>query len=207
MRPANHSQCGFTLVEMAMVMLIMGLITGGLITSIGAQLENGRYSDTRMAMERVQDALLGYALANGGGLPAADIDGDGTADSGQNRGSLPWKSLGLEEVTGLDAWKRPLRYHVDGAYRETPPPLPPDTQSGLVVENLAGQALTSGNPNAPVVVLLSFGSNGAGDGDNGDSDARYTSDSPVSGSFDDEVRWMSRYLLLARLQDAGVWPP
>ncbi len=203
----RHSQHGFTLVEMAMVMLILGLITGGLMTSLGAQLENGRYSDTRAAMERIENALMGYSLANGGALPAADIDGDGVADSGQARGSLPWKTLGLEQVTGLDAWKRPFRYHVDAAYRETPPPLPPDTLSGLRVDDLAGQALTSGNPSAPIVVVLSFGSNGRGDGDNGDSDARYTSNSPVSGSFDDELRWLSRYLLLGKLLDAGVWPP
>lgn len=203
----QRPQQGFTLVEMAMVMLILGLMTGGLITSLGAQLENGRYSDTRTAMERIENTLIGFSLANGGALPAADINGDGVADSGQPRGSLPWKTLGLEQATGLDAWKRPFRYHVDGAYREMPPTLPPDTTSGLRVDNLAGQALTSGNPNAPIVVVLSFGSNGGGDGDNGDGDVRYTSDSPVSGSFDDELRWLSRYLLLGKLLDAGVWPP
>jgi hypothetical protein len=111
-----------------------------------------------------------------------------------------------------------MRYHVDGNYLETPPPAPPDTRDGLRVDDYAsGQQLTADNPNAPVVVLVSYGANGDQDGycsDNGDADTRYSlgngaacpQQGPGPMVLDDEVRWISRYTLLGRLVDAGVWP-
>jgi len=197
---------GFTLVEMALVMLILGFLFTGLFSSISGWIENRRYSDTRQRMEQVIDALIGYALVNNGGLPAADADGDGIADPGSNRGTLPWKTLGLDEVTNFDAWQHPFVYHVDEAYRVNVPAVPPDTITGLRVENLSGKKLTTDNPEAPVAVLVSFGRNGIGDDNNGNANNLYTSNVTVE-NFDDEVRWISRYLLLGKLVDTGGWPP
>ncbi len=196
---------GFTLVEMALVMLILGFLFTGLFSSLGSWMENRKYADTRARMTKVEDALIGYALANNGGLPAADTDGDGIADPGANRGTLPWRTLGLDEGIRLDAWQHPFVYHVDAAYRENPPAVPPDTATGLRVNDLSGQRLTAGNPEAPIAVLVSFGRNGVGDGDNGNANAAYTSNATVEG-FDDEVCWLSRYLVLGKLVDAGIWP-
>ncbi len=202
--PSNKAG-GFTLVEMAVVMLIMGFLFTGLFSSISGWLENRRYSDTRQQMEAIEDALIGYAIANNGGLPAADSDEDGVADPGVGRGELPWKTLGLDKSSRFDAWQHPFVYHVDAAYRDIAPALPPDTVSGLRVVDLSGQSLTANNPEAPIFVLVSYGKNGAGDGDNGNANVVYTSNITMSG-FDDEVRWFSRYLLLGKLVDAGIWP-
>ncbi len=204
---AQIRQKGFTLVELAVVLLIMGLVIGGLLATVPAVLENQRYRDVRQALARIEEALSGYALANGGGLPAADTNGDGVADSGQGRGTLPWKSLGLDPSVGrFDPWNHPFLYQVDANWRERPPPAPPDTVSGLRVDDLSGGRLTLADPAAPVAVVVSFGANGVGDGDNGDGDSRYTADRYLDGVFDDEVRWLSRYVLLGRLVAAGIWP-
>ncbi len=201
------NQSGFTLVEMAVVLLVMGLVIGGLLATAPAVLENQRYRDVRHALGLIEEALVGYAMANGGGLPAADITGDGVSDSGQGRGTLPWKSLGLDPDLGRrDPWGNPFLYHADANWRETPPPSPPNTVTGLRVDDLSGSRLTLNNPAAPVAVVGSFGANGSGDGDNGDGDVRYTSDQYVDNTFDDELRWLSRYVLLGKLVEAGVWP-
>ncbi|MFA5372301.1 MAG: prepilin-type N-terminal cleavage/methylation domain-containing protein [Sideroxydans sp.] len=56
---------GFTLVEMAMVLMIVGLLLGGLVPTISAQMETQRISETRRQMNEIRDALLGYAVING----------------------------------------------------------------------------------------------------------------------------------------------
>jgi len=219
MKGSSEAQRGFTLLEMALVVAILGLLANGLVSSYGSLVEQRRWSDTRAAMARIEEALIAYALANGG-LPAADSDGDGLADAGQGVGQLPWKSLGLDPQLGRDGWQRPFHYHVDAAYRETLPPTPPDTVSGLeVIDALSGEPLTDANPNAPVALLVSLGANGDRDAycsGNTDGDTRYRMGKDsycpprqgelVAPRLDDDVRWLSRYVLLGKLAMSRVWP-
>jgi type II secretory pathway pseudopilin PulG len=192
---------------MAVVLVIMGLVIGGLLATAPAVLENQRYRDARHTLDLIEDALIGYTLANGGGLPSADVTGDGVSDPGSEQGAVPWKTLGLQAgLVKQDPWGKPYLYHVDSNWRDTPPPIPPDTVSGLRVDDLSGRRLTLDDPRAPVAVILTSGANGRPDGDNGDGDTRYTRNVYVDGTFDDEVRWISRYQLLGRLVDAGIWP-
>ena len=64
--PAKRSrQTGFTLVEMAMVLLIIALLLGGLLPTISSQIEQQRMNETRKTLEEIKDALFGFAAANG----------------------------------------------------------------------------------------------------------------------------------------------
>lgn len=56
---------GFTLVEMAMVLMIVGLLLGGLLPTISSQIEQQRRNETRKTLEETRNALLGFAMANG----------------------------------------------------------------------------------------------------------------------------------------------
>lgn len=56
---------GFTLVEMAMVLMIIGLLLGGLIPTLSAQMESQRTNETRKQLDEIQQALIGYAIVNG----------------------------------------------------------------------------------------------------------------------------------------------
>ena len=56
---------GFTLVEMAMVLMIVGLLLGGLVPTISAQMETQRIGETRRQMSEIKDALTGFAVING----------------------------------------------------------------------------------------------------------------------------------------------
>ena len=62
---ATRSQQGFTLVELAIVMLIMGLVIGGLAMPLAVQRENARIRDGQAQLDAVLDAVEGFALVNG----------------------------------------------------------------------------------------------------------------------------------------------
>ncbi len=183
----RHRTAGFTLVELAVVLFVLALLTGGVATSITGYLENKFYADTREDLARIGKALTGHSLRHQGRLPYADANGDGLSDSGQLRGTVPWKSLGLTRSDAFDAWQKPIRYHVDGRF--TPLGLP----SALAVADLDGNPVTA--PDTVAAVLFSSGENHVADGDNGDGDGLYTSDGPVEGGFDDEVSWIPVALL------------
>lgn len=66
MRYSHPCSCrGFTLVEIAMVLMIIGLLLGGLIPTLSAQMESQRINETRKQMDEIQQALIGYAMVNG----------------------------------------------------------------------------------------------------------------------------------------------
>ena len=58
----RDSFSGFTLVEMAIVMLIIGLILGGLLTPLGTQVENERRKSTRASLSQIRQALIGFEM-------------------------------------------------------------------------------------------------------------------------------------------------
>jgi len=121
---------GFTLVEMAMVLMIVGLLLGGLVPTISSQMENQRMGETRRQMNDIKEALTGFAVINGR-LPCPS---DGTAATGSElvtgsgvaavctltsanaaRGVLPWATLGVSET---DAWGRRLTYRITADFAD-----------------------------------------------------------------------------------------
>ena len=118
-------QSGFTLVELAIVILIMGLILGGLALPLSTQLENGRIQETRELLESAESAVFGFALVNGH-LPCPATPGSNglasTAGGGctTQHGFVPATTLGLngprnDDNLLLDAWANPVRYSVSAA--------------------------------------------------------------------------------------------
>ena len=55
---------GFSLLELAIVLLIVGLLLGGLIMPLGSRMDQQRIDTTRQQLEQIREALTGYALAN-----------------------------------------------------------------------------------------------------------------------------------------------
>ena len=121
-----RTSAGFTLLEMAIVLFIIGLLTAGLIGPVEIQIEARDRHTTRIQMEQVVDALYGYALTNGR-LPCPDVDGDGLPDPAFNAaapatcapgpGFVPWAELGVEPG---DAWGNRLDYRVRSPDFTTP---------------------------------------------------------------------------------------
>jgi prepilin-type N-terminal cleavage/methylation domain-containing protein len=115
---------GFTLVEMAIVLVIMGLILGGLLMPLSVQMDQHNVTSTRTTIANVQEALLGYAMANGrfpcpAVLGATGVEAVAVPATGACtvlNGYVPGTTLGITPVNAsgyvLDAWNNPIRYAV-----------------------------------------------------------------------------------------------
>ncbi|MEM7432249.1 MAG: type II secretion system protein, partial [Pseudomonadota bacterium] len=117
-----HRQTGFSLVELAIVLLIMGLILGGLAMPLAVQRENARIQEAGEQLQTVYDALLGYSLVNGflpcpatpGSAGLASPSGGGCTTQ---HGFVPATTLDLNGTRNadnllLDPWGSPIRYSV-----------------------------------------------------------------------------------------------
>lgn len=116
---------GFSLVEMAIVLLIIGLLIGGLMGPLGAQMEASRIKDTQNQINNILDALYGFAAANGRLPCPATANSAGSEDvaaiaTGQctapYNGFIPGRQLGLGPLDAngyvLDSWGQPIHYAV-----------------------------------------------------------------------------------------------
>lgn len=201
---------GFSLLELTVVLVILGLALGGMLTPLAASMEQKDLARTDAALNLAYEALLGFAVVNGR-LPCADADGDGDENCpAAGEGELPWRTLGLTRAHGRDGWDRPLRYRPDGAFTGAGLADPPVTTDGLRVQDGGGTPLTAANPHAPVAVILSLGKDGVGNAENSIADVTFTDDAwCIAGCavyFDDRLRVLARNVVIARLAAAGRWP-
>lgn len=116
-QPMKPVQRGFTLIEVALSMVILGLVLTGLVVSLTQQLQQRRLLDTRTSLAQANDALLAFVTANAR-LPCPAILGSNGLESlivpglpGQctaAAGFLPAVTLGLPnlDANGLlnDGW-------------------------------------------------------------------------------------------------------
>jgi len=121
----KRASSGFTLAELAIVTVIVGLLLGGLLTTLSTQVDLRQNSDTQKILETARDALVGFAIANGR-LPCPAVSNIAT-DTGIEAGALgvctapyygyyPAVTVGLTPTDKngylLDAWGNRIRYAV-----------------------------------------------------------------------------------------------
>src|ERR1035437_4340677 len=117
---------GFTLVELAIVLVIVALILGTGLTLLSAQQEQRRIEDTNARLSDAREALIGFAIANGR-LPcpaSATSNGvesyvgvvGGSSCTNFYNGFLPAATLGLTPADSqgyaINAWSNRIRYAV-----------------------------------------------------------------------------------------------
>lgn len=114
----SFNQRGFTLIEIAIVMVIIGLLAGGGVSLIGMLTERKARNEAIDYLKQTKQAIVSYANIHGK-LPWADTDGDGSGNNNAASGTLPYLDL---EVRPSDPYKRVLKYEMNnnlGADRPT----------------------------------------------------------------------------------------
>jgi len=233
--PLRHASRGFTLFELAVVLLVVTLLLGSILVPLRAQVQQRNIAETQRILEETRDSLIGYAMIHGRlPRPAA------SATDGVERGTpcirdadctgfVPWATLGTSQV---DAWGKILRYSVTPVFTASGA-LRLETQGDKTVRTRDG----SGTPTwvvrslpVPAVVfsqgLNNFGTTVDGialrnasstnideiDNDSNDGSRPFWARPPGSnaagqgGDFDDQVLWVSTGLLFARMVQAGQLP-
>lgn len=222
---------GFTLVELTVVLIIVGLLLGGLYLPMSAQQDARQVAAAERQLQEIRDALIGYAQINGRlPCPASSATGNGNEYcAGGDNGFVPWTELGVSPV---DPWGRMIRYRVCTEARGATPIL------FEIKDWSAFQAQTRNdiaaladltNPNSVIFVLISHGKNGyhgiTRDGGNGPNEpaglnnpdedtnastattfvsrAPSPATTPTIGEFDDLVIWLPKTILYNRLIAAG----
>ena len=152
-------------------------------------------------MEKVKEALMGFAISNNGRIPCADTDVDGVENSPctSTEGELPYATLGLGQK---DAWSHHLRYRFDASVVVTT--VSTSTLSNLRIVDSTGADLTDTGINSPVLaVIFSTGSDGVANGDNNNGDTVYVDGEYVVNVRDDVLVWLSKNTFYNRLAEAG----
>ena len=136
-RSGRSGQAGFTLIELAIVMVVAGLLLVPLLRMAGSAVISTRLKQTQSVLETASDALIAFAALNNGCLPFAaddegglpDTDDSGAAGSSPdvgnrgtgddvNVGDLPWADLGLTN-SFLDGDGLRIQYYVATPYTDT----------------------------------------------------------------------------------------
>ena len=123
MQPGARQQ-GFTLLELSLVLVVVGILANMFIQPMGAQVETARRQRTDQLLDTVEQALIGFAIAHGRLPCPAPWQGvaveKNSCAAGENFGVLPAVTLGLpgprnEQGALLDGWNQPFRYAVSAA--------------------------------------------------------------------------------------------
>ena len=217
-------QTGFSLIEISIVLVILGLLLGGLMTPMATQIENSRRNETQITLEQLKESIYGYALINGR-LPCPDTNSDGAEDRAGNTcssasGFLPWSTLAMGNA---DAWGQNFTYRVTTSFADnvdgtacggTPTLGVSFSLCSLgdiqVRDQAAGNIVASNIP----AIIVSRGKNwalamAADETENTNNDATFISKnySSVTGSeYDDLVTWIVPGVLVNRMVTAGRLP-
>ena len=123
MKTRRSHESGFTLTEMAIVMVIMALLIGGMLVPLSAQRDIQNINSTQKQLSEIREALLGFASANGRlpcpaspGTSGIENPAAGGACANPNNGFVPGATLGIGPTDAqgyvLDAWGNRIRYAV-----------------------------------------------------------------------------------------------
>ncbi len=119
----NHKHRGFTLIEMAVVLLIIAVLLSAAILPLRGQKRVADITRAKKDLQAIEEALYGFAIANGR-MPCPTLPGNGgnevgggAANCNSYHGFVPYNTLGIRGETNCDGlltdpWGNPYRYSV-----------------------------------------------------------------------------------------------
>jgi prepilin-type N-terminal cleavage/methylation domain-containing protein len=218
----SFSRKGFTLIEIAFVLVIIGILAGFGAQMIPMLVKQSKLKDNRELVKEARIAIIGYAIANGK-LPCADGStpnkslprngSNGIATLGTYNGFLPWATLG---INGNDAYQNTLFYAVDSNLTTTTPATF-QTTIGKLINGTIAPDLFCDNGNMKVAfVVLSGGENLRADPPNddtgdgfitmGDNNQFASPSASITSNYDDIVEAVSLTSLLGLLPTPPLLP-
>jgi len=111
-------QKGFTLIEIALVLVIVGLMLAGSLSLMSGQRDSVKLKESQTKLENLKNVLLNFAAINGY-LPCADGDGDGKEDRASSGacstvvGTLPYSDIGVSLANIKDGYGNKIRYAIN----------------------------------------------------------------------------------------------
>jgi prepilin-type N-terminal cleavage/methylation domain-containing protein len=218
---------GFTLLEMAVVLVIVGFLLGGLLTSLSTLQARQREDKTLTQLDEIREALITFAAINRRlPCPATAATADTVVGAGREQapiatgctggpvGVVPWVTLGLQQT---DAWGRRFTYRVTPAFSRTAPAIGLLSSGDNTVQNRALVTAAAGIP----AVVVSHGQNAFGsrnrlgvlaplggnvfEQENADADAVFVADTPTT-AYEDLLTWVPTSILIGRMLQAGTLP-
>jgi prepilin-type N-terminal cleavage/methylation domain-containing protein len=175
---------GFSLVEMAIVLVVIGLVLSGGLLAIAPVIQNTKVADTEARLDRLEQAIILHSIRYGCiPCPANPTLASGNANAGRaqdgpasyyttgctanacqqnNQGAVPWINLGISEAEATDGYTVRIDYAItaglqnaNGMMRAPPATYPAGT---LVVNTADGTQITG----AAAYVLISHGDDRSG---------------------------------------------
>ena len=172
---SRRSQRGFTLAELAIVLLILTVLTATLLIPFSGREEIRQRHQAQATLQDIRDALLGFAIIHRR-LPCPSREtnpsdpGYGLEDPGCNQaaeGYLPWRTLGIapfdpwgiERQSSLDPWLGYWRYRVDEEFADAANPIDIETEvdDEIKIQDSGGNAMV--DDKTLVAVIYSTGAN------------------------------------------------
>ncbi|MBF0445648.1 MAG: hypothetical protein HQL68_08655 [Magnetococcales bacterium] len=172
---SKNSELGFTLAQMAVVILLTGILMNMSITTMRAINENTAVKVTKKRLEIIEQALVSFMTRNSR-LPCPDTDltaNDGLENPGtaplvcsDEVGLIPFHTLGLQQDIALDGWDNFFTYRIDSeiGFWATPTEFNLSDLGNIQVDTrLAGGGLVTPSPiTDAILVVVSHGRNGFG---------------------------------------------
>ncbi len=221
---------GFTLIEVAIVLLIITLALGSLLGPVSTQLKEAKIKETEAQLQEIKQAILAFAIVNNR-LPCPDTS---TPRNGLENncavptatGAVPSVALGL--TRRIDSWGSEIIYSVTANFADA---LPAGAGTGCATanQNVSFEICSQGNlfvflesalatpvANNLPVVLVSIGQRksaadtSAEENENNDGDENFVEreyGNPGDNiPFNDIVVWLSASELVSTMVKAGRLP-
>ena len=198
---------GFTLVELAVVLAIVGLLLGALLRPMAGQILARQNKETDGFLDEIDQALMGYVVSFGR-LPCPDTDGDGIEDFNPPPdcaavdGLLPSTSLG---VAREDAWGQRFIYSVTQEFTYPVITGAPPGPLQLDVTDVGDITINTPLPTFGAAAVISAGADRTFDAENADGDAQLIT-AQLTNGIDDKIIWLTHPAIMYRLLQVNKWP-
>ena len=113
---------GFSLVEMAIVMVIIGLLLILFLPTVTVINSNKNRTETLLKLKNIETAIYNFVIVNkrlpcpaDGTLTAgteARVAATGQCTNNQANGVVPWTTLGLSSADVLDSWSNQITFRI-----------------------------------------------------------------------------------------------